>query len=83
MVVYVIPFNVYGAQAFMTVLWVRGTEDTEIVRGVELPQALPAVTETVPPFVPAVAVMLFVVLVPDQPAGSVHVYETPATAVTE
>lgn len=71
--VYVIPLWVYGAQAFMTVLCVKGTEETENVRAVEFPHDPTAITEMVPPLVPAVAEMLFVELVPDQPAGSAHV----------
>ena len=39
----------------------------------EVPQLLPAVTETVPPADPEVAMMLFVVDVPVQPFGSVQV----------
>jgi hypothetical protein len=41
----------------------------------ELPQALSAVTEIVPPKLPAVAVILFVVLVPIHPDGKVQVYD--------
>jgi hypothetical protein len=37
------------------------------------PQVLFAVTVTDPLFAPAVVVMLYVVLVPDQPPGRVHV----------
>jgi hypothetical protein len=46
---------------------------TARVEAVELPHALFAVTVTLPPVAPAVVVMLFVVLVPDQPLGNVQV----------
>ena len=46
---------------------------TASVRGEELPQPLPTVTEMVPPLGPAVAPMLLVVDVPVQPLGSDHV----------
>ena len=60
--------------------------DTDIVKTCadELPQALFATTEIIPPVAPAVALILLVVDVPDHPPGSVHVYEVaPLTAATE
>jgi hypothetical protein len=46
---------------------------TAKVRGIEVPQALVAVTEIVPLLVPAAVVtILFVVELPDHPAGNVH-----------
>ncbi len=45
---------------------------TANVRAVDVPQAFCAVTLIVPPVVPVVAVILFVVEVPDQPEGSVQ-----------
>jgi hypothetical protein len=49
-----------------------------------VPQLFTAVTEMVPPDVPAVVVIEFVVDVPDHPEGSVHVYDVaPVTAATE
>ena len=47
--------------------------DTFKVRAEELPQLLFAVTEIVPPELPAVARILFDVLVPLQPNGKVQV----------
>jgi hypothetical protein len=48
------------------------------------PHALLALTEIVPPVVPAVVEMEVDVDDPDQPDGSVHVYEVaPLTAETE
>ena len=50
----------------------------------EVPQLLPAVTETVPPTDPAVAMMVSRVEVPVHPLGSDHVYVVaPLTAATE
>ena len=46
---------------------------TASVCGDELPQLLFAVTVIAPPVVPAVAVMLAEVEVPDHPPGNVHV----------
>ena len=46
---------------------------TDNVCAVDEPQVLFAVTEILPLVEPEVAVMLFVVLVPDQPPGNVHV----------
>jgi hypothetical protein len=54
------------------------------VCGEELPQLLLAVTETVPPAEPAVAMMLVVADVPVQPLGNDHVYDmAPVTAAIE
>ena len=39
----------------------------------DVPQLLPAVTETVPALAPTVALMVFVVDAPVQPPGNVHV----------
>jgi len=48
------------------------------------PHALSAVTEMVPLVEPAVAAILFVMLLPDHPLGNVHVYPVaPDTAVIE
>ena len=59
-------------------------ELTVSVWAVELPHGLLAITETVPPLAPAVALILNVVEVPLQPFGSVQVYEVaPLTALTE
>jgi hypothetical protein len=54
---------------------VGGTAPTETVRlaAGDVPQAFEAATVTTPPAGPAVAVMEFVVEVPDQPPGSVQV----------
>ena len=49
--------------------------ETFNVRGVLEPQELLAVTEIVPPLVPAVVVIEVVVDVPPQPEGSAHVYD--------
>ena len=46
---------------------------TDNVCGVELPQALFAVTEIVPPVEPAATTITSVVDVPVQPFGKVHV----------
>ena len=46
---------------------------TASVLGADLPQALLAVTETVPPLAPITLVIVFVVDVPDHPFGSVQV----------
>jgi len=65
---------------------VAGTEltVTASVAGLEFPQVLLAVTETVPPLEPATVFMVLVVDVPVQPPGSDHVYEVaPPTAATE
>jgi hypothetical protein len=59
----------------------RGLTVTTNVLAVLGPQALLAVTLIVP-VEPAVAVIEFVVDVPTQPAGRVHVYVRPATSVT-
>ena len=57
---------------------------TASVCAVELPQALLAVTETVPPFEPAIELILAVVEVPVQPLGKVQVYEVaPVTNAME
>ena len=52
-----------------------GTVVTDVVKvlAVLVPQALPAVTDIVPPVAPAVAVMEVEVEVPDHPAGRLHV----------
>ena len=65
---------------------VAGTVLTTIVNicAAELPQLLLAFTVTLPPLVPAVVWMTFVVDVPVQPFGSVHVYEVaPLTGAME
>ena len=65
---------------------VAGAEpnDTTSVAGLELPQVLLAVTETVPPLEPATVFIVLVVDVPVQPTGSDHVYDVaPPTAVIE
>ena len=49
-----------------------GETVTDKVLGVLLPQLLFAVTEIVPPELPAVAVMEVDVELPDQPEGKVH-----------
>ena len=46
---------------------------TASVLGAELPQELLAVTDTVPPLAPIVAIIVLVVDVPVQPFGRVHV----------
>jgi len=57
---------------------------TDNVLAPDLPQALLAVTETVPPLAPTTVMIVLVVDVPDQPFGSVHVYDVaPLTAGTE
>jgi hypothetical protein len=57
---------------------------TAIVLAILVPQALDAVTEISPPVVPAVTVIEFVVELPVQPEGRVHVYDVaPLTGVTE
>ena len=57
---------------------------TASVAADELPHVLLAVTETVPPNVFAVVLMLFVVDVPVHPPGSDHVYDVaPPTGVIE
>jgi len=50
-----------------------GVTDTLKVRAALDPHELLAVTETVPPIEPALAVMEFVVELPVHPEGSVHV----------
>jgi hypothetical protein len=66
------------AQTFALPLMAPGAErgdstDTAIPLAGEAPQALLAVTVTVPPLDPAVAVMEFVVEVPDQAPGKAQV----------
>ena len=54
-----------------------------MVCGVELPQALLAVTEIVPPVEPALVTIASVVDVPVQPLGKVQVYDVaPLTGLT-
>lgn len=53
-----------------------------MLRGIEVPQELVAITEIVPPLVPAVVRMLLVVELPVHPVGIVQVYVVPATFVT-
>ena len=65
---------------------VAGVADTVTasVCAVELPHPLFAVTDTLPLVALAVAMILFVVDVPDHPLGSVQVYDVaPLTADTE
>ena len=47
----------------------NGETATASVRAMPVPQALLAVTVIVPPVAPTVATMVFVVELPDQPAG--------------
>ena len=56
---------------------------SERVLGRLVPQLLNAFTDNTPPTVPAVTEIVFVVEVPVQPEGSVHVYPVaPLTAGT-
>ena len=58
--------------------------ETAKVLADELPQALLADTEIVPPVIPVTAEIVLLVDVPVQPLGSVQVYElAPDTAGTE
>ena len=52
-----------------------GTDETDtvVVLAAPVPQVLLAATEIVPPVEPTVAVMVFVVELPDQPDGNDHV----------
>jgi hypothetical protein len=53
----------------------RGLTETFIVCTAELPHALFAITEMVPPAAPGVTKILLLVLLPLQPPGRLHVYE--------
>ena len=53
----------------------KATTDTTSACAVLVPHILPAVTETVPPAGPTVAVMVVPVELPDQPDGKDQVYE--------
>ena len=65
--------------------WAGISEEVTVkVRAGEVPQVLVPVTETVPPVLPGITVMLSELLVPDQSEGSVQVYTpTLVSATTE
>ena len=62
-----------GLAEMLTVGVTGDTIETANVRAVDVPQVFVAVTDIVPPDVPADALILVLVELPDQPLGNVHV----------